>query len=146
MNELVLIKNNLVYTRISGAETYGALILPIDSIRGDSAVFLVPYNDSDTWESESHGIGRMTFIPLDFKKVFEMLETVLPENVPSHIKYFHELQNWYFFAHGKPFVDIEKLDDKDGDLWIELSKEFRNFCGVEEDYRKLVENYDKEER
>lgn len=145
-SKIMLFENNIVNTRIMGAPTYGALILPISEIHSTSASFWVPYDDSNTWENETHSIEHLTFIPLDFKELFTALGIEKPKNIPPHIKYFNELQNWYFFVHGKPFVDIEKLYDKDGDLWIELSKEFRKFCGVEGDYRKLVENYNKEER
>lgn len=142
----MLFENNLVHPRIMGDPEYGALILPISEVCSCGARFWVPYKSTNSWESETRSIERISFIPIEFKDLLTMLEVELPKNVPSHIMYFHELQNWYYFMHNKPFVNIENFDDKDGEVWIDISKKYRKFCGVEEDYTELVEEYHKERR
>lgn len=144
MQKNILFENNLVYPRILGCPTYGALILPIFEIQGSAVRFWVPYNDANSWECETRLLEHISFIPLNFKALFDIFGVEMPKNVPSHINYFHELQNWYYFVHEKIFIDIKNFDDNDGDVWINISKEFRKFCGVEENYQLLVEKESKE--
>lgn len=129
MKNVLLLKNNIVFVNFHiGSADYSGLILPISSVHAEETfMFLVPYNDSNTWEGESRSIDNLGFIPLTFTPLFEVLGIKHRKNIPSHIKHFHELQNWFLMTYDIPLVDMEKFDDRDGNVWIELSEKYLKF-------------------
>lgn len=123
--QLVVMPGNIVFVGLRiGCGEYGALILPVSNMCTDGAWFLVPYKDTDALEPESRGWDDMEGVPLSFTPLLELFKITLPDNLPLHIEYFHELQNWYYYTQGKHLIDLKNFDGSDSDAWIDISKQF----------------------
>ncbi len=152
MLDEVIRKNIVKVGLMIGHPQYCALILPIASVKSEGVDVDVPYspeitdegdpnfdpNDHGSWEGE--GIVEESILPvtLRYHKLLVDLGINLKilEEIPPHIKYLHQLQNWFYFTKGKPFIDWKKFNEEGteevGDFWIRTSKEFNDWCEEQE--------------
>ena len=139
-----LMENNILFLNLGmaiqfllGGEYSGGIIIPIDEVKDGDLTAFIPYapdpevpGDQGEWAHQSFDEGDILPVSLEYTKLLEDLGVDLKilEEIPTHINYLHQLQNWYLLTKNTPLVYFEKFDDEDGDFWIRTTEEYCAWC------------------